>query len=128
MSRDPSAPEVWASAQAIHDIETTRFERLLNFVKRSAFFTDLFEPCHRDREFWVGNWRLMVDPQGVEIEAQARDLFGTPSMPYSEMNLFTMLIRFKPSSPTSRSVLLRLIIEREPSRKFPIERFALRIS
>lgn len=111
-SQDTSAPEVWASAQAIDNIGPARFQRLLNFVKHSAFFTSLLSPCHRDQQFWVGSWRLMADLHGSEIETLALGLFGDPSVPYPEMNLFTFIIRFNLSSPT-RKLLLRLVLGTE---------------
>ena len=109
-SQDTSAPQVWASAKAINDIGMARFQRLLNFVKHSAFFTSLFDPCHRDRQVWIGSWRLMADPHVSEIETLALKLFGDPSVPYPDMNLFTMLIRFNLFSPIRRPVLLRIVL------------------
>lgn len=109
-SQDTLAPQVWAPAGAINDIGVARFQRLLNFVKHSAFFTSLFDPCYRDRKFWIGSWRLMVDLDVSEIETLALKLFGDPSVPYPDMNLFTMLIRFDLFSPIRRPVLLRIVL------------------
>ena len=113
-SQDQKVPEVWVRPQVATGSEMTKLQRLLGFIKFSHLFHELFEASNLDLATWKKTWRPMTDTHALGIETLARDLFGNPLLPYPEMTLTTILVRFSLTYPTTRSILLRFVFGLEP--------------
>ena len=83
-------------------------------MKHSKIFIDLLDLSEHDRKAWMDTWQLMTKTHGAGIEALAQDLFGDVSLPYPEMDLFSMFIRFNTSPPVVHPILLRVVLAIEP--------------
>ena len=113
-SSEPLVPQFWIPPQAFATIEVSRLQTVLQKVKQSGLCTELLDLTGKDRFNWKKNWALMTHDDGSRTEALSRDLFGDPSLPYPEMNLFTIFIRFDTAHSSMRPVLLRLVFGIDP--------------
>ncbi|KAI4157475.1 MAG: hypothetical protein L6R39_000660 [Caloplaca ligustica] len=62
----------------------------------------------RDTTKWLNGWRLMEESAGSEAQAMANNVFGDPSLPYPEMGLISLLIKFSVTIPNSRPLFMRV--------------------
>lgn len=90
---------------------------LISHVKHRTLCQHLLGLGRRDTTKWLNGWRLMEETTGSETQAMANNLFGDPALPYPEMGLISLLIRFTTTVPESRLLLMRVcvVVDRDPS-------------
>ncbi|KAL8650076.1 MAG: hypothetical protein Q9210_004038 [Variospora velana] len=112
---DPAAPECWVSSKAVTMSAFTTLH-LISHVKYRTLCQSMLGLGRRDTTKWLNGWRLMEESTGFEAQAMANNLFGDPSLPYPEMGLISLLIRFTITVPESRVLLMRvcMVVDRDP--------------
>ncbi|KAL8797100.1 MAG: hypothetical protein Q9182_007240 [Xanthomendoza sp. 2 TL-2023] len=112
---DPAAPECWASSKAVTMSASTTLQ-LISHIKHRALCQHMLGLGRRDTTKWLNGWRLTEESTGDEALAMANNLFGDPSLPYPEMGLISLLIRFTITVPEFRPLLMRvcMVVDRDP--------------
>ncbi|KAL8881235.1 MAG: hypothetical protein Q9192_007843, partial [Flavoplaca navasiana] len=112
---DPAAPECWVSSKAM-TMSASTTQHLISHVKYRTLCQHILGLGRRDTTKWLNGWRLMEESRGFEAQAMADNLFGDPSLPYPDMGLISLLIRFTITVPNSRLLLMRvcIVVDRDP--------------
>ncbi|KAL9632000.1 MAG: hypothetical protein Q9204_003979 [Flavoplaca sp. TL-2023a] len=112
---DPAAPECWVSSKAVTMSASTTLH-LISHVKHRTLCQHMLGLGRHDTTKWLNGWRLMEESTGFEAQAVANNLFGDPSLPYPEMGLISLLIRFTITVPEPRLLLMRvcMVLDRDP--------------
>ena len=109
-STDPLAPQFWVSPQAPEGPGHARVQRLVEYVKRTVLCRRLIAVGRQDSSRWLGDWRLMDESEVFNVETAGCLTFGNPSLPYPEMEIVTLWVKFDTSTAKTNSNLLRICI------------------
>ena len=104
----PLAPRFWVSPQAPEGPGRARVQRLVEYVKSAMLCKRLFGIGRQDSSRWLGDWRLMNETEIFNVETAGRLTFGNPSLPYPEMEIFTLSVKFDKFTAKTSSSLLRI--------------------
>lgn len=113
-SDQASAPQFWVSPQAPEGPGHARVQRLVECVKSAILCKRLFGIEGHDLARWLGDWRLMNETEVFNVETAGRLTFGDPSLPYPEMEIFTLSVKFDKSTAKSSGSLLRICFCADP--------------
>lgn len=118
-SDQASAPQFWVSPQAPEGPGHARVQRLVECVKSAILCKRLFGIGRHDSARWLGDWRLMNETEVFNIETAGRLTFGNPSLPYPEMEIFTLSVKFDKSTAKPSGSLLRICfcVDPDPERQ-----------
>lgn len=103
----PLAPQFWVSPQAPEGPGRARVQRLVECVKDAILCKRLIGVGRQDSSRWLGDWRLMNETEVSNVENAGRITFGNTSLPYPEMEIFTLWIKFDRSGAKMGDNLLR---------------------
>ena len=113
----PSAPQFWASPQAPEGPGRARIQRLNECVKRAILRKRLIGVGKQDSSRWLGDWRPMNETEIFNVDTAGRLTFGNPSLPYPEMEICTLWVKFDISSAKTSNNLLRICVCIDPNQE-----------
>ena len=113
----PLAPQFWASPQAPEGPGRARIQRLTECMKRAMLCKRLIGVGKQDSSRWLGDWRLMNETEIFNVETAGRLTFGNPSLPYPEMEICTLWVKFDKSSAKTSNNLLRICVCIDPNQE-----------
>ena len=116
-SDQPLAPQFWVSPQAPEGPGRARVQRLVEYVKPAMLCKRLIGIGRQDSSRWLGDWRLMNETEIFNVETAGRLTFGNPSLPYPEMEIFTLWVKFDKAAQKTRNNLLRICFCIDPDQE-----------
>ena len=116
-SDQPLAPQFWVSPQSPEGPGRARVQRLIDYVKSSTLCKRLIGIGRKDSSRWLGDWRLMKEAEVSNVETAGRLTFGNPSLPYPEMEIFTLWVKFDKAAQKTRNNLLRICFCIDPDQE-----------
>ena len=116
-SRQPSVPQFWVSPQAPEGPGRARVQRLIEYVRSAMLCKRLIGIEKQESSRWLGDWRLMNETEVFNVETAGRITFGDPSLPYPEMEIFTVWVKFDKSTEKTSNSLLRICFCIDPDQE-----------
>ena len=116
-SDQPLAPRFWVSTRAPEGPGRARVQRLVEYVKLATLCKRLIGIGKQDSSRWLGGWCLMNEIEIFNVETAGRLTFGNPSLPYPEMEIFTLWVKFDKSTAKASSSLLRMCFCIDPDQE-----------
>ena len=113
---DSEAPQFRVSSRE-NNHSSEKVQRLIDHVKQSKLCQDMLGLGRRDRGKWLNGWSPVDKQEGSTMEIAARHLFKDPAIPYPEMGLVTLCVRFNVTFPRKRLTFLRVCLAKDPKQE-----------
>lgn len=113
----PLAPKFWVSPQAPEGPGHARLQRLVEYVKPAMLFKGLIGDGRQYSSGWLDDWRLMNETEVFNVETASRLTFGNPSLPYPEMEILTLWVKFDEPTENHSNNLLRICFCVDPDQE-----------
>lgn len=116
-SEHPLAPRFWVTPQGPEGLGAARVQRLIKYVKPTMLCKRLIGEGKQYSSRWLGDWRLMDETEIYNVETASRFTFGNPSLPYPEMEIFTLWVKLDEAAGNSGCGLLRMCFCIDPAQE-----------